>query len=57
MDDTKKTYTEAMNQLVKENANGTYNAGTIVGMTENLKKLGANTTKSLPQPLINRIES
>ncbi|MDR1563078.1 MAG: DNA recombination protein RmuC, partial [Dysgonamonadaceae bacterium] len=33
MDKAKETYADAMNQLVKENANGQYNAGTIVGMT------------------------
>ncbi|MCL1868220.1 MAG: DNA recombination protein RmuC [Paludibacter sp.] len=57
MDSAKKTYSEAMNQLVKQNANGSFNAGTIVGMTENLKKLGANATKSLQQTLIDRVEN
>jgi len=56
IDSSKKTYSEAMNQLVKQNANGSFNVGTIVGMTETLKKLGANATKSLPQNLIDRIE-
>jgi len=55
MDDTKKTYSEAMNQLVKQNIDGSYNAGTIVGMTENLKKLGANTTKNIDKKLIDRV--
>jgi len=54
IDDTKSTYIEAMNQLVKQNLNGTYNAGTIVGMTENLKSLGANTTKNINKRLIDR---
>ncbi|MDR0872031.1 MAG: DNA recombination protein RmuC [Prevotellaceae bacterium] len=54
MEDAKKTYTEAMSQLVKHNPSGTYHGGTIVGMTEKLKELGANATKKLPQSVIDR---
>lgn len=50
----KDTYQDAMNQLVKRNANGTYNAGTIIGQAENLKNLGANASKQLPQAIIDR---
>jgi DNA recombination protein RmuC len=54
IDAAKERYSEAMNQLVKYNANGEYNAGTIIGQAENLKKLGAKATKSLPQNLIDK---
>lgn len=50
----KDTYQDAMNQLVKRNANGTYNAGTIIGQAENLKNLGANASKQLSQAIIDR---
>ncbi|MDR2684527.1 MAG: DNA recombination protein RmuC [Prevotellaceae bacterium] len=56
MDDAKKVYSDAMNQLVKQNANGSYNAGTIIGLAENLKERGANAAKSLPENLLNRAE-
>ena len=56
IDSAKKAHSDAMNQLVKQNNDGSVNAGTIVGMTENLKKLGANATKSLPQTLSEKIE-
>ncbi|MDR0304460.1 MAG: DNA recombination protein RmuC [Chitinispirillales bacterium] len=51
MDSTKRIYTDAMGQLTKDNLDGTKNAGTILGKIENLKKLGANTTKQINQSL------
>ncbi len=50
----KETYQDAMNQLVKRNTNGSYNAGTIVGQAENLKNLGVTTSKQIPQAIVNR---
>lgn len=50
----KDTYQDAMNQLVKINANGSYNGGTIVGQAENLRKLGANVSKQIPPAIVNR---
>lgn len=52
MDDTQKTYREAMNKLVDSPKKG----DTIIGRFERIKKLGANASKSLPQNLIDRIE-
>ncbi|MCL1947356.1 MAG: DNA recombination protein RmuC [Chitinivibrionia bacterium] len=56
MDSAKKTYGEAMNQLVKRNSDGSTNAATILGQVENLKKMGANATKQINQNLLERIE-
>jgi DNA recombination protein RmuC len=44
-------YTDAMNKLVESKQKG----ATIVGRMERIKKLGANTTKSISQGLLNRI--
>lgn len=52
MDDTQKTYREAMNKLVESSKKG----DTIIGRFERIKKLGANAQKSIPQSLIDRIE-
>jgi len=52
VDDTQKTYREAMNKLVDSPKKG----DTIIGRFERIKKLGANASKSLPQNLIDRIE-
>jgi DNA recombination protein RmuC len=52
IDGAKKSYTDAMNKLVESKMKG----GTILGKIERIKKLGANTTKSLPEKLLNRIE-
>jgi DNA recombination protein RmuC len=52
MDDSQKTYREAMNKLVDSPKKG----DTIIGRFERIKKLGANASKSLPQTLIDRIE-
>jgi DNA recombination protein RmuC len=56
MDLAKKTYGEAMNQLVKRNSDGSANAATIVGQVENMKKMGANATKQINQNLLERME-
>jgi DNA recombination protein RmuC len=52
MDDSQKTYREAMNKLV----DSPKKRDTIIGRFERIKKLGANASKSLPQTLIDRIE-
>jgi DNA recombination protein RmuC len=52
MDDSQKTYREAMNKLVDSPKKG----DTIIGRFERIKKLGANASKSLSQNLIDRIE-
>ncbi len=52
MDDAKKTYGDAMNKLVESSKKG----DTIIGRFERIKKLGANTSKNLPQNLIDRVE-
>jgi len=44
-------YSDAMNKLVDSKQKG----ATIVGRMERIKKLGANTTKSISQGLLNRI--
>ena len=50
------TYLDAKNQLIKQNTDGTYNAGTIVGMTEKIKQLGANATKNISKGILNKVE-
>jgi len=47
MDQAKKSYEGAMNKL-------TYGSGNLVSKTERIKKLGAKTSKSLPQPILDR---
>ena len=53
LDTAKSTYQDAMHQLVKHNANGSYNAGTIVGQAEVLKNLGATASKQIPKNILN----
>ncbi len=53
IDKAKLTYVDAMNKLTESRKKG----DTIVGRIENLKKLGADTTKSLPPLLIERAEA
>lgn len=50
---TKTDYNNAMNKLFESKQKG----GTIIGRIERIKKLGANSTKSLPQNIIDRIET
>ncbi|MDR1984287.1 MAG: DNA recombination protein RmuC [Prevotellaceae bacterium] len=52
LDTAKTNYEEAMNKLYKSPRKG----DTILGRIERIKELGANTTKSLPQALLDRIE-
>lgn len=57
LESAKNTYQDAMNQLIKTNANGSYNAGTIVGQAEALRRLGATPSKQIPQAILNRAEN
>jgi DNA recombination protein RmuC len=50
MKDSQKAYEGAMNKL-------TQGTGNLVKRTEELRKLGAKTTKNLPQSLIDRSEA
>lgn len=50
IDGVKSDYSEAMNKLFESKQRGT----TIIGRIERIKKLGADTTKSLPQNIIDR---
>lgn len=52
LDEAKITYSGAMNKLVESTKRG----DTIVGRIERIKNLGANTTKTIPQSIINRID-
>ncbi|MFP4059665.1 MAG: DNA recombination protein RmuC [Bacteroidales bacterium] len=52
MDDAKSKYDDAMNKLYKSTKKG----DTIVGRMENIKKLGANTNKALPQDILDKID-
>jgi Uncharacterized protein conserved in bacteria len=52
LDKAKDDYKEAMKKLYESPRKG----DTILGRIERIKELGANTTKSLPQALIDRIE-
>ena len=52
LDDSKKSYSEAMGKLVDSPKKG----DTIIGRMERIKKLGANASKNLPQNLIDRTE-
>jgi DNA recombination protein RmuC len=49
MDEAKNEYSGAMNKLVT-------GRGNIIGRIENLKKMGAKTKKSLPDPILKRAE-
>jgi len=55
MNTAQNTYKDAMGQLTKTNADGSNNAGTILGKIETLKKMGANATKQINQGLLDRI--
>ncbi|MDR0695032.1 MAG: hypothetical protein LBF81_07020, partial [Prevotellaceae bacterium] len=50
LQDTKKEYDGAMNKLFES----TKKRDTIIGRIEHLRTLGANTTKQLPQILLDR---
>jgi DNA recombination protein RmuC len=50
IEDTQKDYKAAMNKLVESTKKG----DTIVGRIERIKLLGANTTKAIPQNLLDR---
>lgn len=52
MDDAKKEYSSAMNKLIDSPKRGT----TVVGRIEKLKELGAETSKSIPQNILDRID-
>lgn len=52
LDDSKKSYSDAMGKLVDSPKKG----DTIIGRMERIKKLGANASKNLPQNLIDRAE-
>lgn len=50
LDGVKKDYSGAMNKLFESHQKG----GTIIGRIERIKKLGADTSKQIPQNLIDR---
>lgn len=52
LSDAKSSYDDAMNKLVKSPKRG----DTIVGRIENIKRLGADAAKSIPQNILDRIE-
>lgn len=52
LDVSKEQYVEAMKKLYKSSKKG----DTIVGRMEKIKTLGANTTKAIPQSLLDRID-
>lgn len=52
IDGVKSDYSDAMNKLYDSKQKG----GTVIGRIERIKKLGADTTKSLPQNVLDRIE-
>lgn len=52
LDDAKKGYTSAMNKLVESSRKG----DTIVGRVEQLKHMGANSTKQLPKQLLDEVD-
>ncbi|MDR0789468.1 MAG: DNA recombination protein RmuC [Bacteroidales bacterium] len=52
IDTAKEEYTKAMNKLTTSTRRG----DTIVGRIENLKKLGASATKSIPPKLLERVD-
>lgn len=51
IDAVKSGYAEAMGKLFESRQKG----GTIIGRIERIKKLGADTTKSLPQNILDRV--
>jgi len=52
LDGVKSDYSDAMNKLIDSKQKG----ATIIGRMERIKKLGANTTKSIAQGLLNRAD-
>jgi DNA recombination protein RmuC len=52
IDGMKSDYQDAMNKLYDSKQKG----GTIIGRIDRIKKLGAETSKSLPENIIDRIE-
>jgi DNA recombination protein RmuC len=50
MDDSKKTYADAMNKLYD-------GKGNLIKRAENMRKLGLKVAKQLPQGLIDRSEN
>lgn len=52
MNTAKKEYDSSMNKLYQSSKKG----DTIVGRLERIKQLGANTTKAIPQSLVDRID-
>jgi len=56
IESAKSIYSSAMSQLTKKNGDGTERADTILGGIENLKRHGANTTKSIDQRLLDRLD-
>ncbi len=52
IDGMKTDYSEAMNKLYDSRHKG----GTLIGRIERIKKLGADTSKSLPESILDKIE-
>ncbi len=52
LDDAKDNYSDAMNKLFESKKKG----DTIIGRIEKIKELGADTNKSLPKNIIDRLE-
>lgn len=52
IEDTKEKYSDAMNKLTTSTRKG----DTIIGRMERIRTLGANSTKSIPQDLLDKIE-
>ncbi|MDR1225978.1 MAG: DNA recombination protein RmuC [Prevotellaceae bacterium] len=52
INDAQDDYKAAMNKLTESSRKG----DTIIGRIERIKSLGANTTKSIPQKLLDRVE-
>ena len=52
LDDAKNEYSNAMNKLYESRKKG----DTIIGRIEKIKELGADTNKSLPQNILDRLE-
>jgi DNA recombination protein RmuC len=52
LDDAKGEYSNAMNKLYESKKKG----DTIIGRIERIKELGADTSKSLPQNILDRLE-
>jgi len=52
IDDAKEQYSNAMNKLYESKKKG----DTIIGRIEKIKELGADTNKSLPQNILDRME-